>query len=79
MDRTTVMLPGSLKEKSTRLARRLGVSFGELVRTALAQAVSRAKQSHPETEDSLFCDRQVYQGVLPKDLSANHDKYLYEE
>lgn len=80
MTRTTIMLPEDLKDKSMRLARQLGVSFGELVRTALHQTVSpKTKPPHLKIEDSLFSDREVYHGPVPKDLSTHHDQYLYEE
>ena len=80
MERTTIMLPADLKDKTMRLARRLGISFGEMVRNTLEQTVSRSEGKRRERKaDPLFADTAVFQGKGPKDLSVNHDKYLYED
>jgi len=73
------MLPPNLKEKSVRLARQLGMSFGEFVRTAIDQAVSQSRGSSKTFKDSLMADHEVFQGSVPKDLSTHHDQYLYGE
>lgn len=78
MERTTVMLPLDLKERTMRLARQLGVSFGELVRTSLETVVSRRDGKRRDRKhDPLLADTRVFRGSAPKDLAANHDKYLY--
>jgi len=81
MERTTVMLPAELKDKTMRMARQLGISFGEMVRTTLEQAVSRGAggRRRDRSKDPLLSDCAVFQGEGPTDLSVNHDKYLYDD
>ncbi len=59
-----------------RTARERGISFGELLRRALAAALEM-----PEAEsayaDPVFTDRAVFEGETPADLSSDHDGYLY--
>ena len=75
MHRTTIMLPEELKAQAERRARRLGVSFGKLVREALAAHL--ATEPPAATRDPLFADHAVYDGPVPSDLSEQHDDYLY--
>lgn len=76
MKRTTVMLPVELKARAVRTARERGISFGELLRRALAAALEM-----PEAEsayaDPVFTDSAVFEGETPADLSSDHDGYLY--
>ncbi len=74
MVRTTIMLPGELKHRATTLARKRGVSFGELLREALAAAVNAGP---PARATSVFDDDAVWRGRGPSDLAAEHDRYLY--
>ena len=78
MKRTTIMLSDDLKIRAHHRAKGIGVSLGELIRESLEVILS-----HPDekklTEDSLFADDSVYGGNTPKDLSRNHDQYLYGE
>lgn len=76
MQRTTIMLPASLKAKATQEADRRGVSLGELIRQALDQAVEDPLD--PST-DALLADEAVFRGETPGDLAENHDRYLYDE
>lgn len=76
MQRTTIMLPGELRYQAMRLAQRLGVSLGELIRKSLEGVLKNKVLS--ET-DSLLSDQETYQGKAPKDLAKNHDDYLYGE
>jgi len=78
MVRTTVMLPAELKAKTMRLARALGVSFGELVRTTLEQAVDRQKRGTGKDEKDPVFVWKTFSGEGPTDIALNHDKYLYE-
>jgi len=71
--RTTIMLPPELKRRAIKRAKERGVSFGELVRESLSVILTGA----PDTEDSLLADRAVYRGKTPRDLAAEHDRYLY--
>jgi hypothetical protein len=77
MKRTTVMLPAELHARATARARREGVSLGELIREALAARLKERRGKR--AEDPLFADRAVYDGPVPADVSANHDKYLYDD
>jgi hypothetical protein len=74
MDRTTVMLPHRLKEAAHRLARERGSSLGELIREALGAHVAAAAETDP-----FWADRAVWQGDGPRDLAAEHDRYLYDD
>jgi hypothetical protein len=76
MKRTTVMIPEDLKARAERRARRTGVSFGSLVRDSLQAAL---REPVPAAEDPFLSDAAVYRGAVPRDLSARHDHYLYEE
>jgi predicted transcriptional regulator len=44
MERTTVRFPAELKKRATALARRRKISFRELVRQAVEQAVGRPRK-----------------------------------
>lgn len=76
MKRTTVMLPVELKARAVRTARERGISFGELLRRALAAALEMPEAESAYT-DSVFTDRAVFEGETPADLSSDHDGYLY--
>lgn len=78
MQRTTVMLPQDLKLQAERHARELGVSLGELIRESL-EAMIRGSDGDRSTVDPFFSDNAVYVGEAPRDLSVNHDGYLYGE
>ena len=69
------MLPQELKRLALKRARERGVSFGELVRESLSAVLTGA----PGAEDSLLADRAIYRGKTPRDLAAEHDRYLYGE
>lgn len=76
--RTTVVLPLPLQSAAKELARELGISFGEFVRRALEKEVTR-HQGDGEEHDPLLDDSAVYRGKVPKNLSEDHDAYLYGE
>jgi len=78
MQRTTVMLPQDLKLQAERHARELGVSLGKLIRESL-EAMIRGSDGDRSTVDPFFSDNAVYVGEAPRDLSVNHDGYLYGE
>ena len=75
MQRTTIMLPVDLKQRAESLAKRLGVSLGELIRQSL-EAALRGNAGEVR-EDPFFQDRAVYAGPVPASLSADHDDFLY--
>lgn len=70
------MLPIDLKRRAQGLARRMGVSLGELIRDAL-EATLRGDAGEIR-EDPLYGDDAVYKGAAPPDLTDRHDRYLYD-
>lgn len=78
MQRTTLMLPPDLKARAQQHARGLGISLGELVRRALESELTDAGPDD-RASDILFADDAVYTGPGPRDLAAEHDRYLYDE
>lgn len=77
MHRTTVMLPENLKTRASELARRQGVSLGELIRRSLEAALEVPEKGR--AADSLLADDAIFQGDTPRDLARHHDRYLYDE
>lgn len=74
MKRTTIMLPEALRRRAASRARQRGISLGELIRDSLDAALPGVSYEHdPQFEDAIF------DGPVPRDLSASHDKYLYEK
>lgn len=74
MQRTTIMLPEDLKIKAEEFSRKKGLSLGEIVREAMRDLLKKAEE---DEGDSFFSDTAVYKKDVPKDLSRNHDEYLY--
>jgi len=72
MHRTTILLPEDLYQSAGREARSMGVSLGELIRRRLAGS---PKRNEPMRS---FFSRKPWTQEAAKDLSSNHDKYLYE-
>lgn len=75
MIRTTILLPLELKKRTEGIAREKGISMGEYIRFLLDESL--AKEFNPKKKDSFFSDKAVFTAKAPKDLSKNHDKYLY--
>ena len=75
MRRTSILLPQSLRNRADRHARRLGISFGELVRRALATVLSDSEG--PAGRDSFFADGALHSGKVPSGASIHHDDHLY--
>jgi predicted DNA-binding protein len=79
MKRTTIMIPVELKKRATERARQMGMSLGGFIRESLENAIeAQNENSAGDAEDAFFDDETVYSGETPIDLSANHDKYLYD-
>lgn len=74
MKRTTVMLPETLRRRAALRARQRGISVGELIRNSLEEALPGASSD----QDPLF-EEAVFDGPAARDLSARHDKYLYDK
>lgn len=75
MERTTLMLPGALKARASKLAHERGISFAELVRECLQLELSNAEKG---ALDPLFSDRKFYTKPTESDAAISHDKFLYE-
>ena len=69
------MLPIDLKHRAQGLARRMGISLGELIREALEATLSG--DSGEVREDAFYADNDVYAGRAPSDLAESHDRHLY--
>lgn len=66
MERTTIMLPAELRAKAKTYARARGLTFGELVRRALAETIAAR-----DARDSVFAVPALPQGFLgPRDGST---------
>lgn len=77
MERTTIMLPPELKARAAKYSQLKGISLGQLIREALEKEVM-GEGNMNQSLDPFFSDREVYRGDAPSDLSAEHDRYLYE-
>ncbi len=76
MDRTTIMLPPELKTRAANQAKKMRISLGQYIREALTKSLEMDSRREAG-DDSLFLDNAVFNGVVPKDVTANHDRYLY--
>jgi hypothetical protein len=74
MKRTTIMLPEALRRRAALRARQRGISLGELIRDSLDAALPGVAYE----QDPLFED-VIFDGPAPRDLSARHDRYLYNK
>jgi len=75
MHRTTIMLPDELKSLAEAQAQRMGCSLGQLIRDALDRELRQSPEDG--ARDSLFGDLETFDKPGPKDVSVNHDEYLY--
>jgi hypothetical protein len=71
------MLPPALKARAIQRAQAIHVSLGELIREALEARLNHFGEDL--SKDPLFADTATFGGDAPRDLAANHDKYLYDE
>lgn len=69
------MVPENLQTKLEYEARREKISFGELVRRALQTYLLLKKNAG--AHDSLLSSKTVFDDEGPRDVSRDHDKYLY--
>jgi predicted DNA-binding protein len=76
MNRTTIMIPQELKIRANNLARKRGISLGELIRETLEKLCAN---NIKKTRDPFFADEGIYTDKTPRDLSEKHDDYLYKE
>jgi hypothetical protein len=76
--RTTVALPGLLKQRAIARACEQGISFGEFVRRAVEKMLSAPQRGDGKrkTGDRFWDNLEIYDGG-PSDAAARHDDYLY--
>jgi hypothetical protein len=80
MHRTTILLPEDLRVSAEAVARRQGISLGELIRRQLG-IVTKSKKTNKRRDDPLFKYYANIQSPSVKgteDVALNHDKYLAE-
>jgi hypothetical protein len=78
MHRTTLMLPPDLKIQAQRRAQEEGISLGEFIRRAIESRLGGSRKAE-RAADPMFADHAVWTGDVPSDLSAEHDRYLYDD
>ena len=78
IERTTVVLPGPLKQRAVARAREQGISFGEFVRRAVEEMLTAPARgtARKKTGDPFWDNLKIYHGGRV-DLAARHDDYLY--
>ena len=72
MHRTTILLPENVLKAAQKVARKNGISLGELIRRRLVFGEEGVASSEP-----VFYRREVWTGATPSDLSEKHDEHLY--
>ncbi len=77
VSRTTIVL--RLKQAAMSRALDRGISFAEFVRRALEKGLAGNGARSRRRHDPFWDDRAVFRGEAPRDLSKNHDLYLYGE
>lgn len=80
VQRTTIVLPLSLKRSAVEAARHASISFGEFVRRAVRKELAEAASRGSGCRKDPFLDNPpVYRGSVPKNYARDHDKFLYGE
>jgi hypothetical protein len=74
MHRTSLMLPEQLQRRAAKVARRRGMSLGQLIRQCLAREAALDQQ---EAKADPFWDAPETFRSGRKDLSLRHDDELY--
>jgi hypothetical protein len=79
MHRTTILLPEDLRRRAESAAASRGWSLSELIRRQLEKVAGPATNSHSRRNDPLFKNWKPSGKATPRDLAADHDRYLYGE
>lgn len=79
MIRTQIYLPEDLYREISWLAKKEKKAKAQVIREALVKEVEKNKGNAGETLLKLAAMAKKYKWKGPRDLSINHDKYLYEE
>lgn len=78
MIRTQIYLPEDLYREIGWLAKKEKKAKAQVIREALEKEVEKNKGNAGETLLRLAAMAKKYKWKGPRDLSTNHDKYLYE-
>lgn len=79
MIRTQIYLPEDLYREIGWLAKKEKKAKAQVIREALEKEIEKKQGNAGETLLKLAAMAKKYKWKGPKDLSVNHDKYLYEE
>ena len=79
MIRTQVYLPEELYQNISLVAEKEKKAKAEVIRQALEESLAKKRKSVGATLMELAKLGKKLNIKGPKDLSTNHDKYLYEE
>ncbi|MBI2189943.1 MAG: hypothetical protein HYY87_02720 [Candidatus Levybacteria bacterium] len=79
MIRTQVYLPKDLYQEIQIVATREKKPKAEVIRETLEKGITQKQGNAGKALLKIAAMAKKYRWKGPKDLSANHDKYLYEE
>lgn len=79
MIRTQIYLPQQLYQAIDLVAKKEKKAKAQIIREALEKNMEKKQANAGETLLKLAAMAKKYKWKGPKDLSTNHDKYLYEE
>lgn len=68
MERTTILLPPTLRERAGLLARERGMSLAELIRNLLHEAIAAGPES--QGIDPLYADDAVWPGFKTSEVTG---------
>lgn len=79
MIRTQIYLPKDLYQEIDLVAKREKKAKAQVIREAIEKDMNKKRGNAGDTLLKLAAMAKKYKWKGPKDLSANHDKYLYED
>jgi len=82
MLKTYLYIPENLGEEISVLAQNLETSKADVIRRALKEGITQIKKQKTGSLDVLTRIAEIAKNSRakgPKDLSTNHDKYLWDE
>jgi hypothetical protein len=74
-------LDAKLKSWRSPTAQKVEKLVADIIALADREAppTKRPRSQNPKSDDVFLADKRVFRGRTPKDLAANHDRYLYGE
>lgn len=79
MIRTQIYLPKELYQEIDFVAKKEKKAKAQIIREAIEKDMNSKRGNAGDTLLKLAAMAKKYKWKGPKDLSTNHDKYLYEE